>query len=196
MRSNTLYVVLLVLQVRNLHFNRTALHISTRLQSAYRILDRKTMRHQFPDVAQQPSFHESYRFWPRISIPVLEPEVHFPRRQPHERELHLVLPDANDKHGAAEPHGVNRSADRRLGACALKRDVRLCAAHRLDNPRRQRFRRFAECHAKCAHAAGCKRLGELEPLLVEVCDNERVGPRRARAEQRREPDRTRTTNER
>ncbi|KAH9007654.1 hypothetical protein EDB84DRAFT_1407444 [Lactarius hengduanensis] len=48
--------------------------------------DRKPMRHDLPDVAQQPSLQEPNRLGPRISIPVL---VHLPRRQPHERELHL-----------------------------------------------------------------------------------------------------------
>ncbi|KAH8990041.1 hypothetical protein EDB86DRAFT_3080605 [Lactarius hatsudake] len=49
--------------------------------------------------------------------------------------------DADDEHGAAEPDGLDRGANRRLGACALECDVRLRAAHGLDDPRCRCFGR-------------------------------------------------------
>jgi hypothetical protein len=184
------------LQIRNLHFNRAALHIRACLKCQHGIFDRKPMRHQFPNVAQQPGLHQPYRLGPRISIPVLEPEIHLPRRQPHERKLHLVLSDADNEYGAAKPDGVDRGADRRLSARALQCDVWLRAAHRLHDPRCQGLRRFVRCNVKRAHAAGRKRFSECEAPGVEVGDDEWVGSRRAGAEHCRQPDWPSTTYER
>jgi hypothetical protein len=192
------YAVLLELelQIRNLHFNRAALQVCARLKRAHRIFHREPMRHQLPNVAQQPRLHESYRLWPHVRIPILEPEVHLPRRQSHERELHLVLSDADDEHGPAEPNGVNRSADRGLSARALQRDVRLLAAHRFDHPRCQRLWCLVARNVQRAHTAGRKRFGEREARLIEVSYNEWVSTRRTGAEHCRESDRPRATYER
>ena len=193
---SALHVVLLELQIRNLHFNRAALHIGTRLKCAHRLFHREPMRHQLPNVAQEPRLHESYRLWPHVSIPVLEPKVHFPRRQPHERELHLVLTNAYDEHSPAEPDGADRSADRRLGARTFERDVRFRAAHRFDYPRCQRLGCLVARDVQSAHTAGSKRLGECEARRIEVGDDEWVSTRRAGAEHCRESDRPRATYER
>ena len=193
---SALHVVLLELQIRNLHFNRAALHIGTRLKCAHRLFHWEPMRHQLPKVAQKPRLHESYRLWPHVSIPVLEPKVHLPRRQPHERELHLVLTNAYDKHSPAEPDGVDRSADRRLGARTFECDVRLRAAHRFDYTRCQCLGCLITRDVQRAHAARRKRFGEREARRIEIGDDEWVSTRRAGAEHCGESDWPRATYER
>src|SRR6266404_134210 len=153
MASDSLYVSL---HIRNLNLYGAALHIRTRLKCTHSIFDRKTVRHQFLNVAQHPSLHETYCLGPCVGIPVLEFEVDLPRRQPHKREPKLVLPDADDENGAAELDSMDCSADRCLCTSALKGDVRLYAAHRLDHPRGKCLRCLVRRDAQWANMSGRK----------------------------------------
>jgi hypothetical protein len=160
-------VLLLELQIRNLHFNRAALHICARLKCPHRIFHRESMRHRLPNAAQQPRLHKPFRLWPHARmIPILKPEVHPPRRQPHERET-VSRSSRRLRHSPTKPDGVDRSANRRLsvhssatsGSC--RPSLRLPALPTPLAPRR-------------AHAAGRKRLSGREEPRVEVGDDERA----------------------
>jgi hypothetical protein len=150
------------LRIGNLNLYRAAPWVRAGHKRTNPILDRKPMRHQLSDVAQHAGLHEPNRLWPRIGVPVLELEIHLPRRQAHKRKRYLALPNADDEHGPTKSHRLDRSPDRRLRTRALQRDIRLHAAHRLHNPRREVLWRLSGRYTQRAHAPRCKRLCERE----------------------------------
>lgn len=118
----------LLIPILNLHLDRPRLRITRRLERLHRILNPIPMRDKSFRI-NNPRLHQPYRLRPRIRIPILELQIHLPCTQPHKRNLHLVLPDANDEDLAAELDGLDGAGDAGLDARTFHGDGGLDAFH-------------------------------------------------------------------
>ncbi len=177
----------------NLHLDSPRLRIRRRLKSLDRILQIKAMRNQ-PMQIHNPALHQPNGSGPRIGIAVLELQVDLLRAQPHKRKLHLRLADTDDKDLAAEFDAVDGRVDAAFHAGAFQRDGGLHAACEVDDLLPGVLFAHASFHLEGAHA-GHEFLGEIEPALVDVGDDEGLRSCGRGAEQRDQPDGSSPTNQ-
>lgn len=165
------------LQIRDLHLDRPALQICARLERLHRLLQREPMRNQLPNPTQNTRVYEPNRLRPRIRIPILELQVHLPRRQPHERELHLVLAHPNNEHLPTETNRMNGGSDGRLDTGALQDEIGLETTESLDEVSPDFFLGFAAARDlvgdKRAWEIFDELLRESESSSVDICDQNR-----------------------
>ena len=166
----------------NLHLDSARLWIRRRLKSLNRILNIEPMRHQ-PAQIHNPALHQPDGPRPRIRIAVLELEVDFLGAEPHKRQLHLGLADADDKDLASELDAVDGGVDAAFDTRALERNGRLHAAREVHNLLSGILDSDAPLHLECPHA-GHQLLCKRQSALVDIRDHDRFRPGRGSAQQR------------
>ncbi len=168
------------------HLDGPRLRIRRRLKRPHRILDIKPMRHQ-PLQINHAALHQPDRARPRVGVPVLELQVDFLRAEPHERDLHLGLADADDEDFAAEFDRPDRRRDGGFDAGAFEGDGRAHAATRGDDVGGCVFgANFAGDFV--GPRARAELFGKVEAALVDVGDDDGFGTSGGAAEEGDEAD--------
>lgn len=171
-----------LIQTLNLHLDRPRLWIRRRLERLDRILQLKPMRHKLTQINDS-ALDQPNCFRPRVAVSVLELQIHLACTQPHERDLHLVLSHANDKHLASKLDSLDGAVDGRFHTRALHCDGRLDALHFGDNGGAEVVGRVAEFDFVGCDA-GNEVFCELEAALINVCNYNGRGSSCARTKQR------------
>jgi hypothetical protein len=155
-----------LLQALDLHLDCARLRIRRRLERLDRIFQLEPMCNQLAQL-NHAALDQPNRLGPCIAVPVLELQVHLTRRQSHERDLHLVLADADDEYLAAELDGLDRAADAGFHTGALHSDSGLDALHLREDGAAEVVGRVRELDLVRCHA-GHELLCKLEATLVDI----------------------------
>lgn len=156
------------------------------------------MSDQLSNVGEHTGVDEANSLGPSIGIPVLELEVDLARRKAHERELHLVLPDADHKHGPSKPHGKDCSGKRALRAGTLECDVGFEPAKGGLDAFRDLLIGLLALHKIRFHRPGRvldELLRKVQPALIEVGNDDGLRAGRLGAQQGGETDGARTADD-
>lgn len=157
------------------------------------ILELEAVRDQLREV-DHASLQQPNGSRPCVCVPVLELKVDLPRAQSHEGDLDLRPADTNDKHLATELRRMDSTRDGRLDPSALHHHGRLHTIGLLYNSLGEILRRVAELHLVRADARA-ELLGELQPALIDIRDDNRLGSSSLDTSQRDQSNRPSSTDQ-
>jgi hypothetical protein len=173
-------------KVCDLYLDSPTLDVRARFKRLNGILHGEPMSDQLSNASEHTGIDKANSFRPGVGIPVLELEVDLARREAHERELHLILPHADHKHGPSEPHGMDCSGKGALHARTLERDIGFEPAKGDLDPLRELLLGLPALHEVRRHLPG-QVLDELprkvQSALVDVGYDDRHGAGRLGAQE-------------
>jgi hypothetical protein len=177
-----------LIQALNLHLDTSRLGIRSRLERLDRILQLEAMRNQLTQI-DNTALVQPNSLGPGIAVAVLELQIHLAGTQSHERNLHLVLADANDKDLAAKLDRLDSGADGALDTRAFHGVRGLDAVGQFEDGGLEVGGRVAEFDF-VSEDVGDEGFGKVESPLVNVGYDERCCACGLTAEQRDEADGT------
>lgn len=167
----------ILLRTHDLDLDSTRARVRSRLERLDGIFQLVAVRHQLPQI-NNPVLHQTNSARPGVGVPVLVLKVDLLGAQTHEGNLHFILANTNHKHLAAEFHTPDGGRHTALHTCAFQRKTgsqsirgrAIAIVDSVDDPLGIVLCRQTGLHLVCTDL-WCQGLGELQPPLVDIRDD-------------------------